>query len=88
MAQLPSLKTPLNQHSLEALELWLKQLGATRSKSDPCLWHWIMPDWVAEIQMDYENLRIRWEKDGSKCECSFSYRLSREDVQSAIYEGP
>ncbi len=88
MAQLPSLKTPLNQHSLESLELWLTELGATRSESDPCLWNWIMPDWVAEMKMDYEDLRIRWDKEGRTYERSFSYGLSREDVEYAIFEGP
>ena len=30
MSALPSETTPLNQHSLRALELWLQELGATR----------------------------------------------------------
>ncbi|WP_320663811.1 DUF3143 domain-containing protein [Prochlorococcus sp. MIT 1223] len=88
MDQLPSSKTPLNQHSLDALELWLRELGAEKSSSDPTVWSLGMPTWSAEIQMGIENLRITWEKNGSESSCSFPYGLSREDVQVGICQGP
>ena len=88
MDQLPPSRTPLNQHSLEALESWLKKLGAERSESDICLWYWVMPKWSAEIKVEKESLRVSWDKDGKKKYCSFPYGLSRKDVQSAIFEGP
>ena len=88
MALLPPIKTPLNQHSLEALELWLQDIGAEKSDSDPSLWKWTMPKWKAEIKMERELLRITWEQDGVRSHCSFPYGLSRDDVQSAIFQGP
>ena len=88
MSLLPSSKTPLNQHSLAAIELWLKDLGAERSDGDPCLWNWSILESQAEIKMEKENLRIIWQKNGKKSECIFPYGLSRQDVMSAICEGP
>ena len=88
MVLLPPLKTPLNQHSLEALELWLQDIGAEKNDDDPSLWNWAMPKWNAEIKMERELLRITWEKDGVRSQCSFPYGLSRDDVQSAIFQGP
>ena len=88
MSLLPPSETPLNQHSLEALELWLKEIGATRNNNDPCLWNWEMSKWTAEIKMEREILRVTWRKNGERTQCSFPYGLSREDVQIAIYEGP
>tara|TARA_Y100001968_G_scaffold333191_1_gene394623 strand:+ start:2233 stop:2454 length:222 start_codon:yes stop_codon:yes gene_type:complete len=73
---------------LKSLEIWLEELGAQRSNTDPCCWDWIMPEWSAEINMETENLRITWKKDDIKYQCTFPYGLSREDVQSAFYQGP
>ena len=88
MELLPPIKTPLNQHSLKALELWLKDIGAVKSNKNPCLWDWEMPQWSAEIMMEREMLKITWKKNGERSQCSFPYGLSRDDVQSAILEGP
>ena len=38
MVALPPESTPLNQHSLPALEAWLQQLGAVRMDDNPCQW--------------------------------------------------
>ena len=71
-----------------ALELWLTDLGAERSNSNPCIWVWEMPKWSAEIHIERENLKITWKQDGKKSQCSFPYGLSRFDVQAAIFQGP
>ena len=86
--QLPPSETPLNQHSLIALEFWLNQLGAVQSIDDPCKWSCPLPDWTTEIEIGKEDLRVTWIKDGYKSKCLFSYGLSREDVQLAIDQGP
>ncbi len=86
--ELPPAETPLNRHSLFALENWLNQLGAKRSAGDPCLWIWSLPKWTAKIQMAQDDLMVTWEKDGKKKQCFFSYRLSRIDVEQAISQGP
>jgi hypothetical protein len=45
---MPPAETPLNQHSLQALELWLQQLGAQRLEDDPCGWLWKEQGWMAD----------------------------------------
>ena len=88
MSLLPASQTPLNQHSLAALELWLDELGAEKSKLDPCLWIWLMPKWSAEIKLERDELKVTWEQEGKLSQRSFPYGLSRRDVQIAIAEGP
>ena len=88
MSLLPLSQTPLNQHSLAALEYWLNELGAKKSQKDPCIWSWLMPKWSAEITLEQDELKIVWEQKGKLSQCSFSYGLTREDVQIAITEGP
>ena len=85
---LPPTNTPLNQHSLFALEDWLNSLGAKRREKDPCLWIWVMPVWSARITLGEDELKVVWEKGSDISECSFPYGLSREDVEIAINEGP
>ena len=87
-SSLPLAGTPLNQHSLAALELWLEKLGAERSQDDPCLWFWTQPEWFAEIQIDQDELIITWKKEGKTNQSRFSYGLPRQDVESAMIEGP
>ncbi len=88
MSALPPAQTPLNQHSLLAIELWLQELGAEPSNSDPSVWHLVMPQWSAQITMERENLVIAWEQEGKKSHCGLPYGLSRLDIQSAILQGP
>ena len=88
MTLLPPINTPLNQHSLSALELWLTELGAEQNVDDRCLWNWVTPNWRAEIQVEFESLLVTWEKDGIKNQRSFPYGLSRNDVEAAMRQGP
>jgi len=88
MLQLPPAETPLNRHSLSALETWLQELGAKRSKTDACKWEWIRPQWSAEIQIEVDELRVTWDKDGHRNQCCFPYGLPRCDVEIAIKQGP
>ncbi|MAN18587.1 MAG: hypothetical protein CMN94_02225 [Synechococcus sp. EAC657] len=88
MASLPSPETPLNQHSLRALERWLETLGATRSEQDPCDWIWEQPDWRARLRLDQEDLGVIWDSAQPPRSCSFSYRLPRADVEAALRFGP
>ena len=85
---MPPSQTPLNQHSLAALESWLDELGAQKSKEDLCLWTLLMPHWSAEIKIEQDELKVTWEQKGKLSYCSFSYGLSRQDVQIAITDGP
>ncbi len=88
MSLLPPTHTPLNQHSLAALESWLEELGAKQDKKDPCLWIWSMPKWSAEIRMERDELQVTWKREGKASQCSFPYGLPRMDIEVAIKEGP
>lgn len=88
MSSLPPGQTPLNQHSLRSLELWLEGLGALRSEEDPCLWCWMQPDWSAEIRLDQEELWVSWQSPDQDAQRRFSYGLSRLDVEAAMRAGP
>ena len=88
MYLLPPTQTPLNRHSLLALETWLEQLGAKRSSSNPSLWIWQRAQWSAEIEIGQADLIVIWDKNNLRSQCSFPYGLSRQDVEAAIKEGP
>ena len=88
MSLLPPVDTPLNQHSLMALELWLVELGAEQSIQDPCRWTWASTEWSAEINIEQDELRVIWQHKGMQNQCCFNYGLSRKDVEAAIAEGP
>ena len=90
MSALPSETTPLNQHSLRALELWLQELGATRIDDDPCQWLLEASEWRAVLLLDRDDLKIQWMPSSSATptSCSLPYGLSRGDVEAAIRAGP
>ena len=89
MSDLPSQSTPLNQHSLRALEQWLTSLGASRVDGDPGLWSLVTPEWTAELQLEREDLRVAWQRpDQSDRVCTLPYGLPRADVEAAIQAGP
>ncbi len=88
MLSLPPSETPLNRHSLKSLETWLEKLGAVQNKTDISKWDWCMPKWSAQIQIEQEELRVTWHKDGQCNQCCFPYGLSRSDVENVIIQGP
>ena len=89
MSDLPPQTTPLNQHSIRALEQWLDSLGASRVDGDPCLWLLVTTEWTAELQLEREDLRVAWQRpDQADRVCSLPYGLSRADVEAAIQAGP
>ncbi len=93
MSILPPANTPLNQHSLRALELWLNSLGAEKNNDNPCIWNWVMPQWSAEIYVRQDELMVIWgdkegESDKKFSQFSFPYGLPRQDVEAALRHGP
>ncbi len=88
MSLLPSADTPLNQHSLTAIERWLQEMGAEQSNKNLSQWVWNSEDWSAEIWIEQDELRVVWKKDGNQNQCSFPYGLTRRDIQAAMDEGP
>ena len=89
-SSLPAESSPLNQHSLRALEQWLLQLGAIRIDNDPCRWQLERPDWRAVLLLAREDLKVIWQSSGTtgETQCSLPYGLSRADVEAAIQAGP
>lgn len=88
MPALPDPATPLYNHPLPALELWLRELGAAQQRSNPCVWDLHHNDWSAAIELDVEDLSVRWQQDGQRTVRQFPYGLSRADVEAAILAGP
>ena len=60
MAVLPPESTPLNQHSLPALEAWLQQLGAVRMDDNACQWMLERSEWRALLLLEREDLKVIW----------------------------
>ncbi|MFN7229224.1 MAG: DUF3143 domain-containing protein [Synechococcaceae cyanobacterium] len=85
---LPPASTPLYNHALPALELWLRDLGAVQQGANGSVWDLHRPEWSARILLDVEDLRVSWQQDGQESVRAFPYGLSRDDVQAAILAGP
>ena len=81
-------ETPINQHSLQSLELWLKGLGATKDIDNPSKWHLLLSNWKATITFEQEDLSVVWERSGELTKRLFSYCINREDIENAILQGP
>ena len=80
--------TPINQHSLQSLELWLKDLGATKDIDNPSKWYLILSNWNATIIFEQEDLSVVWDSGGKLTKRLFSYCNKREDIENAIFQGP
>ena len=80
--------TPINQHSLQSLELWLKDLGATKDIDNPSKWYLLLSNWNATITFEKEDLYVVWESGGNLTKRLFSYCINREDIENAILQGP
>ena len=88
MPVLPDSATPLYNHPLPSLELWLRELGAVRQPGNPCRWDLHHGEWSAEIELEAADLTVRWQHDGERLVRQFPYGLSRADVEAAILAGP
>ena len=80
--------TPLNQHSLQSLELWLNDLGAIKDNNNPSKWYLLISNWNATIIFEQEDLSVVWKSDREETKRLFSYCINREDVENAILQGP
>ena len=83
-----SSKKPINQHSLQSLESWLKNLGAVNDTNNPSKWYLLVSNWKATIIFEQEDLSVIWESEGQETKRLFSYCINREDVENAILQGP
>ena len=81
-------KKPINQNSLQSLELWLTDLGAVKDINNPSKWYLLLSNWNAAIILEQEDLSVIWESGGQETQSLFSYCINREDVENAILQGP
>jgi len=81
-------KKPINQNSLQSLELWLTDLGAVKVINNPSKWYLLLSSWNATIIFEQEDLSVIRESEGQQTKRLFSYCINREDVESAILQGP
>ena len=79
---------PINQYSLQVLELWLENMGAKKDIDAPSKWYLGCSDWDATICFEQDYLSVYWDCDGKFIKRYFSYCINREDVQNAILQGP
>ena len=79
---------PINQHSLQSLELWLTDLGAVKGSNTPSKWYLLISNWNATIIFEQEDLSVIWQIGGRETKRLFSYGINREDVENAILQGP
>ena len=79
---------PINQYSLQSLELWLSDLGAQKDTSNPSKWRLLLSNWNATIIFEQDDLSVVWESEGAETKRLFSYCINREDVENAILQGP
>ena len=79
---------PINQYSLQSLELWLTDLGAVKDVNNPSKWYLLLSNWNATIIFEQEDLNVIWESKGYETKRLFSYSINREDVENAILQGP
>ena len=80
--------TPINQHSLQSLELWLGALGATKDIDNPSKWYLLLSNWNATISFEQEDLSVVWDSNGKLTKRLFSYCINRGDIENAILQGP
>ena len=73
-------KKPINQHSLQSLELWLTDLGAVKDSNNLSKWYLFLSNWNAIIIFEQEDLSVIWEIGGKETKRLFSYCINREDV--------
>lgn len=70
------------------MEQWLSELGAVQRSTNSCLWDLTRSGWTAEIELDIEELSVRWQASPASVERHFPYGFSRADVEAAILAGP
>ena len=80
--------TPINQYSLQSLESWLRDLGATKDIDNPSKWYLVLSNWNATIIFEQEELSVVWDSEGVITKRLFSYFINRGDIENAILQGP
>ena len=88
---LPSADTPLYNHTLPDIELWLTQQGCSQDRSELNRWAVAKADWSADLILETDSLVVRYinaDDGGDDIQRGFKYSLSRQDLEDAIFAGP
>lgn len=88
---LPSPDTPLYNHTLPDIELWLSQQGCMQDNSELNHWEINKTSWQADLILETDSVIVRYLKaseQGEDIQRGFKYSLSRQDLEDAIFAGP
>ncbi len=86
---LPSSDTPLYNHTLPDIELWLTQQGCEQNTSELNRWAVAKDSWRADLLLETDSLVVLYTDNGGEdIQRSFKYSLSRQDLEDAIFTGP
>ncbi len=88
---LPSADTPLYNHTLPDIELWLAQHGCKQDSSELNRWEISKSAWQADLLLETDSLVVRYVnagEGGEDIQRGFKYSLSRQDLEDAIFAGP
>lgn len=88
---LPSADTPLYNHTLPDIELWLKQQGCQQDNSALNRWEISKAAWRADLILETDSLVVCYFEVGNageEIQRGFKYSLSRQDLEDAIFAGP
>jgi hypothetical protein len=90
MNRWPPPETPLYNHSLAAIEDWLRTLGACQDEQELHRWRLERGGWRAELSLEIEELQVRYvgAAAGRDVVRDFKYSLSRQDVERELLRGP
>ncbi|MEM6254025.1 MAG: DUF3143 domain-containing protein [Cyanobacteria bacterium P01_D01_bin.156] len=88
---LPSADTPLYNHTLPDIELWLTQQGAKQSRAELNYWEITKASWKANLVLETDSIIVRYleaSDTGEDIQRGFKYSLNRQDLEDAIFAGP
>jgi hypothetical protein len=88
---LPTPETPLYNHPLPDIEIWLTEQGCQQDPSALNRWTIQRPAWEAVIILEIDSILVIYIGTGEEeqdIQRSFKYSLSRQDLTDAIFSGP
>ena len=88
---LPAADTPLYNHTLPDIELWLNQQGCQQDSAELNRWTITKATWRADLILETDSVIVRYlnaNEQGDDIQRGFKYSLSRQDLEDAIFAGP
>ncbi len=91
MTTLPSPETPLYNHSLPAIEAWLRDCGCVQDLDQLNCWTVHKADWSADVELGTDQIVVCYRaaaEGGQDVTRAYKYALSRGDLEAVIFGGP